>query len=248
MGHRINKTRDFGGGDMGLAGVDFEEDSGVAGEDLGVGALGDVGIGREVVEDDAGAVESAGADGFQGEEGVVEAAEAVRDDDDDREIEADGEVGDGFRFGYRDQPAAGAFDEERGVFGGKFVEPIDERIEREGAVFELRGDEGGGGGLEPDGVGFVERERIFRGGAEDFDIGAFAAAEGLKGDGAEAGLTEGAGEERGGEGFSHAGVGASEEEVHRPPEVSSRKTVSSERSGWRVATRLAREAVMRFWI
>ena len=214
VGHRIKKTRDFRVGDVGLAGVDFEEDLGVAGEDLGVGALGDVGVGREVVEDDAGAGEVAGADGFESEEGVVETAEAVRDDDDDGEIQTDGEVGEGFGFRDRDQPTAGAFDEERGVFGEKFVEPIDERIEREGAVFELRGDEGGGGGLEPDGVGFVERERIVRGGAEDFDIGAFAAAEGLEGDGAEAGLAEGAGEERGGKGFSDAGVGAGEKEVH----------------------------------
>ena len=46
------------------------------------------------------------------------------------------------------------------MFGGKFAEPVDERIERESAVFESRGDERGGGGLEPDGVGFVEGESI----------------------------------------------------------------------------------------
>ena len=197
-----------------MAGVDFEEDSGMACEDLGVGALGDVGVGREVIEDDAGAGEVAGADGFESEEGVVEADEAVGDDNDDGELQARGKVGEGFGVRDRDQPAAGAFDEERGVFGGKFVEPIDERIEREGAVFELCGNEGRGGGLEPDGVGFFERENVVGSGAEDFDIGALAAAEGLDGDGAEAGLTEGAGEERGGEGFSDAGVGAGEKEVH----------------------------------
>jgi len=69
-----------------LAGVDFEEDLGVAREDLGVGALGDVGVGREVIQDDAWAVEVAGVDGFKSEEGVVQAAEAVCDNDDDGEI------------------------------------------------------------------------------------------------------------------------------------------------------------------
>jgi len=42
---------------LGLARVDFEEDLGVVGEDLGVGALGDVGCRREVIQDDAGAGE-----------------------------------------------------------------------------------------------------------------------------------------------------------------------------------------------
>jgi len=145
---------------------------------------------------------------------VVDAAEAVRNDGDHGQAESDGKVGEGFGFCDRNQPTTGAFDEERGVLGGKFAEPVDERIERESAVFELRGDERSGGGLEPDGVGFVEGESISRGGAEDYDIGAFAAAEGLEGDGAEAGLAEGAGEERGGKGFADAGVGAGEEEVH----------------------------------
>lgn len=199
---------------MGLVGVDFEEDSGVAGEDLGVGALGDVGGGREVIEDDAGAGEASGADGFESEEGVVEATEAVGNNNDDGQREAAGEVGDGFGFGDRNQPTTGTFDEERGVFFGKTAEPVLERVEGEGPVFELRGDKRCGGGLEPDGVGFVERENVVRGGAEDFDIGAFAAAEGLESDGAESGLAEGAGEERGGEGFADAGVGACEEEFH----------------------------------
>ena len=57
VGHRIKKTRDFGGGDVGLAGVDFEEDLSVTREDFGVGALGDVGVGRKVVQNDAGARE-----------------------------------------------------------------------------------------------------------------------------------------------------------------------------------------------
>ena len=248
MGDGLKKRRHLLSGDVGLAGVDFEKDSGLAREDLGVGSLGDVGCRREVIQDNAGAGEGACADAFDGKKRVVDAAEAVCDDRDDRQSKADGEVREGFGFCDRNQPTPGTFDKERRVLGGKFAEPVDERIKRESAVFELRRDERGGGGLEPDGVGFVEGESISRGGAEDFDIGAFAAAEGLEGDGAEAGLAEGAGEERGGEGFSHAGVGAGEEEVHRPPEVSSRKTVSSERSGWRVATRLAREAVMRFWI
>ena len=167
-----------------------------------------------MIQDNAGAGEAAGADAFEGEEGVIDAAEAVRDDGDHGQAETDGEVGEGLGFCDGNQPTTGAFDEERGVFGGKFVEPVDERIDRESAVFELRGDERGGGGLEPDGVGFVQGESVFRGGAEDFDIGAFAAAEGLEGDGAESRFAEGAGEERGGEGFADAGVGAGEEEVH----------------------------------
>ena len=197
-----------------MAGVDFEEDSGVAGENLGVGALGDVGVGCEVVENDAGAGEASGVDGFEGEEGVVEATEAVRNDNDDGQCQADGEVGEGFVVGDRNQPTAGTFDEQRGVFSGKAAKPILEWVEREAAVFELRGDEWRGGGLEPDGVGFVEGENVIRGGAEDFDIGAFPAAEGLESEGAESGLAEGAGEERGDEGFSNASVGAGEEEVH----------------------------------
>ena len=194
-----------------MARVDFEEDLGVAGEDLGVGALGDVGYRREVIQDNAGAGEGAGADAFDGEEGVVDAAEAVCDDRDDRQSKADGEVREGFGFCDRNQPTPGTFDKERGVLGGKYAEPVDERIKRESAVFELRRDERGGRGLEPDGVGFVEGDSIARGGAEYFDIGALAAAEGLESDGAESRFAEGAGEERGGESFSHAGVGACEE-------------------------------------
>ena len=70
----------------------------------------------------------------------------------------------------------------------------------------------------PRSTSFAERARASAleqvGGAEDFDIGAFAAAEGLESDGAESRFAEGAGEERGGEGFADAGVGAGEEEVH----------------------------------
>ncbi len=49
VGHRhdcLQKPGKDGGGDLGLARVDFEEDLGVVGEDLGVGALGDVGCRR----------------------------------------------------------------------------------------------------------------------------------------------------------------------------------------------------------
>ena len=95
-----------------MARVDFEEDLGVAGEDLGVGALGDVGCRREVIQDNAGAGEGACADAFDGKKGVVDAAEAVCDDRDDRQSEADGEVGDGFGIGDGNQPTTGAFDEE----------------------------------------------------------------------------------------------------------------------------------------
>jgi len=92
--------------------VDFEEDLGVAGEDLGVGALGDVSRRREMIQDNAGAGEGAGADAFDGEEGVIDAAEAVRDDGDDGQAKADGEVGEGFGIGDGNQPTTGAFDEE----------------------------------------------------------------------------------------------------------------------------------------
>ncbi len=68
--------------------------------------------------------------------------------------------------------------------------------------------------MEPDGVGFVKGEDLAGGVAEDFDIGALAAADRLEGKGAVAGLAEGSSEERGGEGFADAGVGAGEEEVH----------------------------------
>jgi hypothetical protein len=42
LGHRhdrLQKPGEVGGGDLGLAGVDFKEDLDVAGEDLGVGVL-----------------------------------------------------------------------------------------------------------------------------------------------------------------------------------------------------------------
>ena len=92
--------------------MDFEEDLGVVGEDLGVGALGDVGCRREVIQDNAGAGEGAGTDAFDGEEGVIDAAEAVRDDGDHGQAEADGEVGEGLGFCNRNQPTTGAFDKE----------------------------------------------------------------------------------------------------------------------------------------
>ena len=204
----------------------------MAGEDLGVGVLGGVGGGREVVQDDAGAGEASGADAFEGEEGVVDAAEAVGDDGDDGQGEADGEVGEGFGVGDGNEPAAGAFDEEGGVFGGEVGEPLHEEIEREGAVFESGGDEGGGGGLEPDGVGFVKGEDLAGGVAEDFDIGAFAAADWFEGEGAVAGLAEGAGEERGGEGFADAGVGAGEEEVHAEVSAFEKCSIFRYGEGW----------------
>lgn len=115
LGHRhdrLQKPGEVGGGDLGLARVDFEEDLGVAGEDLGVGARGDVGCRREVIQDNAGAGEAAGADAFEGEEGVIDAAEAVRDDGDHGQAKADGEVGEGLGFCDRNQPTPGAFDEE----------------------------------------------------------------------------------------------------------------------------------------
>ena len=68
--------------------------------------------------------------------------------------------------------------------------------------------------MEPDGIGFVEGEDLAGGVAEDFHIGAFAAADWLEGEGAVAGLAEGAGEKRGGEGFADAGVGACQKKVH----------------------------------
>lgn len=101
----------------------------MAGEDLGVGVLGGVGGGREVVQDDAGAGEASGADAFEGEERVVDTAEAVGDDGDDGQGEADGEVGEGFGVGDGNEPAAGAFDEEGGMFGGKAGKPLHEEIE-----------------------------------------------------------------------------------------------------------------------
>lgn len=114
---------------------------------------------------------------------MIDAAKAVGHDRDHGQAETDGKVGEVFGVGDGDQPTAGAFNEKGGVFGREFVEPLDEWIEREGPVFELRGDERGGRSLEPDGIGFVERERVVRGGTKDFDIGAFPAAKRLECDG-----------------------------------------------------------------
>jgi hypothetical protein len=81
-------------------------------EDLGVGDGGGVEFVFEVVEDEALEGEAAIADGFGGEESVVEGAEAVGDDEEDGEIEHGGEVGDGLIFGEGDFPAADTFDED----------------------------------------------------------------------------------------------------------------------------------------
>ena len=129
-------------------------------EDFAVSARGDIFSGGECVENNAWALEASGADALEREQGVVDAAKAVCDDEHDRQGKAGGEVGDG--LGGRDghKLAAGTLDEEGGMFFREGAEPVSKRIEREGAVFESGGDEWRGGLAEPNGVGFVEGQAV----------------------------------------------------------------------------------------
>ena len=143
-----------------MRGMNLEEDRGVLLEDFAVGARGDIVGGRECVENDARALEAARADALEREKGVVNAAEAVCDDEHDRQGKAGGEVGDGCFGRYGNEPTAGTLDKEGGVFAGEVAEPVYKSVERKGAVFESGGDERCGGLAEPDGVGFVEGQAM----------------------------------------------------------------------------------------
>ena len=226
--------------------VDFEEDRRVLLEDFAVGARGDIFSGGKCVENDAGAAETARANALKRKQGVVDAAETVCDDDDDRQGKAGSEVGDGFLGRNRHEPATGTLDEEGWIFLGEGAEPVPEGIERDAAVFESGGDERGGGLAKPDGVDLIEGQAAVRCGLQDFDIRALAATEWLERNSFKASGAEGAGEECCDEGLSGVGVGAGDEEVHlRSVEgaVSSKNTLSSERWGWRAERSLAGE----FW-
>ena len=132
----VEKMGEFGWRDFGLAGVDFEEDRGVLLEDFAVGAGGDIRVVGEVVEDNAGAVETSGANALEREPGVVDAAEAVGHDKDDRQGKSGGEVGDGFFGRDWNEPTSGAFDEEGWVFLREVAEPGFQRVECDGAILK----------------------------------------------------------------------------------------------------------------
>ena len=66
----------------------------------------------EGVQNDARAVETSGTDALECKQGVVDAAESVGYNEDDRQGKAGGEVGDGFGVCDWNEPAAGAFNEE----------------------------------------------------------------------------------------------------------------------------------------
>ena len=60
--------------------MNLEEDRCVLLEDFAVGAGGDIWVGGEVVDDDAGAVQTSGSNALEREQGMVDAAEAVGHD------------------------------------------------------------------------------------------------------------------------------------------------------------------------
>lgn len=66
-------------------------------------------------------MEAALLDVPHGEQGVIQAAEAVVHDDDDRQSKLGGEVGHGFFANERDFPAACSFDEDVAVPCGEAV-------------------------------------------------------------------------------------------------------------------------------
>ena len=136
--------------------VDFEEDRRVLLEDFAVRASGDILGGGKCVENDAGALEAARANTLEREQGVVDRAETVCDDDDDRQGKASSEVGDGCLGRDRHEPASGALNEQGWMFLGEVAEPTPKRFERDAAVFESGSDERGGGFAEPHRVGFIE--------------------------------------------------------------------------------------------
>jgi len=130
---------------------DFAEDGG-AGELLEGGAVADAGdvlFFLDLVDDEAGDGEAAVFDGAEGEEGVVEGAETVADDEKDGVTDALGEVGHAAVSGEGDVPAAGAFgeDEVMGVGRSDVAVSLSEGVDVGGEIFELAGDDGGSGGF-----------------------------------------------------------------------------------------------------
>ena len=92
--------------------MDFEEDGGVLLEDFAVRACRHVRGVSEGVQDDARAVETSGTDALEREQCVVDAAESVGHNENDRQGKEGGEVGDGFGWCDRHEPAAGSLHEE----------------------------------------------------------------------------------------------------------------------------------------
>ena len=123
-----------------------------------VGDHGGVEFVIELIEDDAGAFQAFGADGIDAEEGVVEGAEAVGDDEDDRKIEGFCEIGNAEVGGDGDLPAACAFDEDLRVFGGELMVAVDQDLWVDRVVFEHSGDERRYGCVEVQGVDFLDGE------------------------------------------------------------------------------------------
>ena len=135
-----------------------EREAGEFFDEAFVGDHGGVEFVIELIEDDAGALQTFRADGIDAEEGVIECAGAVGDDEDDWEIEGLCEIGDAEVGGDGDLPSACAFDEDLRVFGGELMVAVDQDLWVDRVVFEHSGDKRCDGCVEVDGVDFIDRQ------------------------------------------------------------------------------------------
>jgi len=105
---------------------------------------------------------------------MIQAAEPVGYDGDNREGEARCKVGKGLLGSDRNQPATRTLDKEGGIFLREVAKSRLKDIQRKDAVFEFGGDKRGCRGLKPDRICFVVAQHASRSRSQDFDILSFS--------------------------------------------------------------------------
>ena len=159
--------------DLCFAVHDLGEDGHIRKEVLKNHAVADAGrisLVLNLVQNEAGAGEAPCLDIFDGEQGVVQAAELVVHDNNHGQGEALGQVCHGRELIERHFPTTSTFNEDMLMPRSEGVKGGDELGDIKTAVFHHRGGIGRGGDLEPDGVHLVQtKPRWAETGIEEVD-------------------------------------------------------------------------------
>ena len=152
------------------------------------------GCGR-VILNETGAGEAGGADALDGEQSVIERAEAIRKDDGDGQRKFVGEVAHEVVAFDRHEPAADALDDDGGMVRAETRKRVADEREVDRAALDHRRGVRRSGRAEPDGIDVVERERSAARGVEQLGVFAPAAAQRFETDRVDAFRAERADEE-----------------------------------------------------
>ena len=144
---------------------------------------------------------------------MVERAEFVSGDEDDRQFQIGSEIGDPVICSKRDFPTARAFDEDLRVFRGEVMESGDQFRRIHGAVFQHPSDIRGDRGVEINRVDFIEIDPAGYSG-QDNGVLAIPAGDGFVTDGVPALVPQGFDDQAGDVGFADVGVRSRDEKAH----------------------------------